>query len=211
VNVSKPILIGIAGGSGSGKTTFIRHAVNLLGPSHVAIVSQDNYYHSIDNQKEDENGMVNFDLPTSIDREHFLSDLTTLLSWNKIIKHEYTFNNPAASTREIIIEPASIVLVEGLFVFHYEEIFELCDIKVYIDADLDIRLNRRIMRDGIERGYAEDVVLYQWNNHVRPAELLYLEPFREECDICVDNTHSFQEGMNHLVEMIREHQESNRV
>jgi uridine kinase len=206
MSTSKPLLIGIAGGSGSGKTTFLHHAVNLLGSSQVAVVSQDNYYHSIEQQKEDENGMVNFDLPTSIDRKHFHEDLSTLLSWNKIIKHEYTFNNPAASAKEIIVDPAPIVIVEGLFVFHYEEIYDLCDIRVYIDADLDIRLHRRINRDGKERGYAEDVVLYQWNNHVRPAELLYLEPFREACDIVVDNTHSFESGMNHLIELIREHQ-----
>jgi uridine kinase len=211
MNKNKPVLIGIAGGSGSGKTTFLQHALNSLGSSNVAVVSQDNYYHHITNQREDENGMVNFDLPTSIDREHFYADLSLLLSGNKIVKHEYTFNNPDASSKEIVIAPASIVIVEGLFVFHYQEIYDLCDIKVYIDADLDVRLHRRINRDGKERGYAEDVVLYQWNNHVRPAELLYLEPYRESCEIIVDNTHSFENGMSTLIEMIREHQTKTSV
>jgi uridine kinase len=208
---NKPLLIGIAGGSGSGKTTFLHHAVNILGKGNVAVVSQDNYYHRIEQQLEDDNGMVNFDLPTSIDREHFYSDLSTLLSREKIVKHEYTFNNPAATPKEIVIDPADILIVEGLFVFHYQEIYDLCDIRVYIDADLDIRLHRRINRDGKERGYTEDVVLYQWNNHVRPAELLYLEPYRESCSIIVDNTHSFENGMQILLDLIREHRAAEHV
>jgi len=200
----KPILIGIAGGSGSGKTTFLKHAVHLLGETEVALVSQDNYYLDIKHQVEDENGVVNFDLPTSIDREYFCRDLNDLHSGKKIKKHEYTFNNPAAESQELCVNPAPIIIAEGLFVFHFQEIFDLCDIRVYIDAELETRLVRRISRDGTERGYAEEVVLYQWHNHVRPAELLYLEPYRESCDIVVDNTHSFESGMAHLLERINE-------
>ncbi|MFT5182999.1 MAG: uridine kinase [Flavobacteriales bacterium] len=198
----KPLIIGIAGGSGSGKTTFLQALVDRVPKEKLALVSQDNYYQPIEMQQKDENGQVNFDLPISINREHFFDDINRLMTGKTITKTEYTFNNENREAQEIIVQPADIIVTEGLFVFHYNEIRDLLNYKVYIDAHEEIRLDRRIQRDLQERGYPENEVRYQWENHVIPAEQSYLEPFKPEVDLLVDNTHTFDKGLEELIKMI---------
>lgn len=196
-------LIGIAGGSGSGKTTFLRAILNAFTPEQIALVSQDNYYLPKHHQWVDENGVTNFDLPTSIDREHFFQDMTRLAAGKTIELPEYNFNNPALEPKKIYIKPAPVIIMEGLFVFHYEEIRTQLDYKVYIDAHHESRLERRIRRDAEERGYPENEVRYQWHNHVRPSEEKYLEPYKDECQLVVDNNHTFDDGLTRLVAYIQ--------
>jgi uridine kinase len=204
VNPEKYLVIGIAGGSGSGKTTLLRALLGHFRPDQICLVSQDNYYHPKEAQAADENGVINFDLPTSIDRTHFTRDLKDLLSGRPIEKLEYNFNNPAWAPASITVYPAPVIIMEGLFVFHFEEIRTLLDFKVYLEAHHETRLERRIRRDGEERGYGEAEVRYQWDNHVRPAEIQYMEPYRAECDLIIDNTHSFDEGLQRLTERVAE-------
>lgn len=202
MNKNNKLLVGIAGGSGSGKTTFLKALLNQFQAGEVALVSQDNYYLPKSHQLVDENGVVNFDLPTSIDRPHFYRDMVDLIEGKPIEIMEYNFNNPNWIPEKIFIQPAPIVIMEGLFVFHYEEICQQLDIKVYLDAQHDRRLERRIARDGKERGYPEHEVRYQWENHVRPSEQKYLEPYRSECDLIVDNNHHFEDGLTQLMDRI---------
>ncbi len=199
----KHYLIGIAGGSGSGKTSFLRELMNHFTKEEVALVSQDNYYHPKHLQTADENGVLNFDLPTSIDRVHFYDDMMRLSNNETIEKLEYNFNNPLWEPLKVIVQPAPIIIMEGLFVFHYEEIRKQLDFMVYIDVHHDERLQRRIKRDAQERGFPEHEVRYQWQNHVRPAEERYLDPFIPECNLVVDNTVHYREGLIKLVENIR--------
>lgn len=206
----RPLLIGIAGGSGSGKTTFLKALFDSFDDGELALVSQDNYYRPIHEQRKDENGEVNFDLPTSIDRDHFYHDIQELIRGNSITKIEYTFNNSARTPQEIIVESAPVIITEGLFVFHYDEIRNDLDYKVFLDADHEIRLKRRIRRDSEERGYPEDVVTYQWQNHVLPAEKAYLDPFRPEVDLLIDNSISFESGLSTLKQIISRHLNSIR-
>lgn len=198
---SRPYLVGIAGGSGSGKTTLLNQLLRLLPEGSVALVSQDNYYHPSHLQQADENGELNFDLPGSIDREHFLRDIKLLLKGQSIYKQEYTFNNPVKSPKLIEIKSAPIIITEGLFVFYYDEIRELLDYKVYLHAEEVVRLNRRIYRDKAERGYEENVVRYQWDNHVKPADENYLFPFKNDCDLIIDNTDDF----GNQIELLAQH------
>ena len=197
-------LIGIAGGSGIGKTTFLRAILERFNSNQVALVSQDNYYLPKANQVIDENGVTNFDLPSSIDRAHFFRDMVDLVEGKSIELLEYNFNNPALAPKTIYVHPAPIIIMEGLFVFHYEEIREQLDLMVYLDAHHESRLERRIRRDAVERGYPENEVRYQWENHVRPAEKLYLEPYKFQAQLVVDNTHSFDHGLNSLLGFISE-------
>ena len=198
-------VIGIAGGSGSGKTTFLRELMSHFAPREVALVSQDNYYEPKEKQLVDENGVVNFDMPTSINRHSFYKDMLDLSNGHSIELLEYNFNNPAWQPEKVIVHPAPVIIMEGLFVFHYDEIRNRLDYKVYIDVHHDKRLLRRIARDGKERGYPEHEVRYQWENHVRPSEKLYLEPYMPSCDLIVDNDEHFQDGLKNLVNRIQEH------
>ena len=200
--MSQVKIIGISGGSGSGKTTFLSGLKERIPAEHLALVSQDNYYKPQIEQHRDENGWVNYDLPTGIERERLIHDMNQLLNGNAIEFLEYNFNNPAWEPQKMIIQPAPIVVMEGLFVFHYSEIFEILHHKIYLDAPVDLRLERRINRDLGQRGYPEHEVRYQWDNHVRPAELQFLEPYKQQCELVVLNDHSYETGLQVLVDAI---------
>ncbi len=186
----KPFIIGVAGGSGSGKTFFLKCFLHHFKPEEVSPISQDDYYRPKQEQKIDENGWINFDLPEGIDDARLLHDLKTLIAGDSIQKKEYTFNVNEENARLLNIASAPIIIVEGLFVFHFKEIAELFDMKIFMDADEEITLNRRISRDEIERGYTRDMVMYQWVNHVLPAYKQFLLPYKDSCHkIIMNNKH----------------------
>jgi uridine kinase len=195
-------LIGIAGGSGSGKTSFLRELMHHFRTEEVALVSQDNYYHSKEDQEKDDQGIENYDLPTSINRHHFFEDMMKLVDGHPIEKLEYNFNNPAWKPQIVEVKPAPVIIMEGLFVFHYREIMDQLDYKVYIDVHHEERFKRRMKRDLSERGYPEELIRYQWQAHVRPAEEKFLEPYISECNLVVDNNDHYRDGLNELVSVI---------
>jgi len=187
---NKPFIIGVAGGSGSGKTFFLKCFLHHFKPEEVSLISQDDYYLPKQEQKIDENGWINFDLPQGIDDARLLQDLKKLIAGESIEKKEYTFNVNEEHARLLNIASAPIIIVEGLFVFHFREIAELFDMKIFMDADEEITLNRRISRDEIERGYTRDMVMYQWINHVLPAYKEFLLPYKDSCHkIIMNNKH----------------------
>ena len=188
-------IIGVAGGSASGKTSFLRDLKNLLPEGSLSIISQDNYYFPKEMQYVDENGEINFDLPTSIDREQFHQDLVNLSKGQSITKKEYTFNNKSKEPALITIDPAPIIILEGLFIFYFKEIREMLDLRVFLDVREDIKLSRRIKRDAKERGYSEEVVRYQWDNHVIPSYKAYLRPFRDDANIIITNNFTYDKGL----------------
>lgn len=188
-------VVGIAGGSASGKTSFLTRLKDALPTGSVSIISQDNYYKPKSEQTLDENGEVNFDLPTSIDKDAFFRDIQTLLGGKTIRFHEYTFNNAERAPQEIVVDPAPILIVEGLFVFHYPEVRHLLDLRVYLDVREDIKLQRRIKRDRDERGYPEAVVRYQWEHHVLPSFKKFLKPYRDDSHIIITNNITFDKGL----------------
>jgi len=200
---SKFYIVGIAGGSASGKTSFLKNLKNSLPEGSVSIISQDNYYLPKESQLVDEQGEINFDLPTSINRQEFFEDLKKLISGETIERKEYGFNVGNIESTMVSIKPAPIIIMEGLFVFHYEEIRELLDLKVYIDVRDDIKLERRILRDAIERGYNEHSVRYQWDNHVLPSYKKFLRPYRDSSDIIITNNISFNKGCEVLVNHLK--------
>ena len=188
--MNKPFVIGIAGGSGSGKTFFLKCFLNHFSEDEVTLISQDDYYKPMSTQPVDENGWINFDLPVCIDEERLLEDLRTLISGGFVQKKEYTFNVAEDKARMLTLKSAPIIIVEGLFVFHYQDIANLFDMRVFLDAEEEITLNRRIKRDTAERGYTEEMILYQWENHVLPAYHSYLLPYKHTADkIITNNTH----------------------
>lgn len=188
--MNKPFLIGIAGGSGSGKTFFLNCFLNHFTKDEVSLVSQDDYYIPVGDLSPEENKLYNFDLPSTIDSEHFLKDIEQLIAGKSFLKEEYTFNNKSAEARTLEIKPAPIVLIEGLFILHYPGISDLLDYKIFIDTEEEVALKRRLKRDLIERGYSQDDVMYKWINHVVPAYKEFLLPYKNSCDkIITNNTH----------------------
>jgi len=195
-------LVGIAGGSGSGKTTLVRALRDNLPKGSVCLVSQDDYYHPRESQAIDANGKVNFDLPSAVDLDGLAKDLKTLVAGDPIFKKEYTFNQDGKEPTLVEMHPAPVILVEGLFVLHYEPIRELFDLRVFIEASEQAQLDRRLLRDARDRGYGPEEVLYQWEHHVLPAYRNYLMPYRHLCDLHVVNESSFERAVkvlgNHL-------------
>lgn len=205
---AKPYIVGIAGGSASGKTSFLRDLQDGLPAGSISILTQDNYYHPKEKQQCDEAGEINFDLPSSIQREQFAADLNQLLEGKPVERTEYGFNNPGHEAGTVVVQPAPIIVMEGLFVFYYEEIRKQLDLKVYIDVKEEVKLKRRILRDALERGYSEAAVRYQWQNHVMPSYKQFLRPFRDTADVIVTNNTNYNKGLtvlnNHLLTVLKE-------
>jgi uridine kinase len=190
-----PFLVGITGGSASGKTTFLRRLLAAFPERDICLISQDNYYHPREKQERDAQGFENFDLPSSIDASAYAADVRHLRDGHEVRRKEYTFNNPDAVPHDLVFRPAPIVVVEGIFVFYFEEIAKLLDLKVYIDAQEHVKLHRRIVRDRDERGYGLDDVLYRYTNHVAPTYEKYIQPFKDDADIIIPNNRHFENGL----------------
>ncbi|AKQ44713.1 uridine kinase [Rufibacter radiotolerans] len=195
----KPFIVGITGGSASGKTTFLSRLLASYAPEDICLVSQDNYYLDRDKQHRDDKGIHNFDLPTSFDSEAYAQDILRLSQGETVHRKEYTFNNPNVVPRQLEFKPAPIVVVEGIFVFYFEAVAKLLDLKVYIDAKEYIKLQRRIIRDKVERGYDLDDVLYRYINHVAPTYEKYIKPFKYDADVIIPNNNNFDTGLEVLV------------
>jgi uridine kinase len=192
------ILIGITGGSGSGKTSFIQALKTHFTPDCVCVISQDDYYLPREMQLEDGHGFRNFDRPRSIDKKAFLQDIMRLRSGETVFRTEYTFNNADAVARTLEFKPARVIIVEGLFVLHFKKIARLLDLKVFLHAKDNLKVIRRIKRDQIERNYPLDDVLYRYEHHVLPTFERYIQPYISDCDIIINNNTRFDMGLNVL-------------
>ncbi|MFN0014963.1 MAG: uridine kinase [Saprospiraceae bacterium] len=195
--------IGITGGSGSGKTTFIRRLREAFGTAQLCIISQDDYYLPREQQHTDDRGEKNFDLPKSFDKKAFRRDLERLRAGETVTRLEYTFNNPEATPKTLTFQPAPVIIVEGLFVFHYKKIAPLLDLKVFINTKENLKVIRRIHRDQVERNYPITDVLYKYQHHVLPAYERFILPYKEEADIVVNNNESFERGLSVLIGFLK--------
>jgi uridine kinase len=196
-------IIGITGGSGSGKTLFLKKLLENFKEDQICLISQDNYYHPRTQQPKDENGVSNFDTTQSIDFKAYAKDISILREGKKVVRKEYTFNNPNLEPRLLEFNPAPVIVVEGIFVLYYREIADLLDLKVFIDAKDHIRLKRRIIRDSEERGYDLDDVLYRYDRHVIPTYEKYIEPYKQESDLIIPNNSEFNNALTILVAFLK--------
>ncbi len=200
---NKPFLIGICGGSGSGKTTLLKQIRQKFSESELCIISQDDYYRPREEQITDSEGVQNFDLPKSIDKKMFAQDIQKLIRYESVEKLEYTFNNEKANPKILTFSPAPIIIVEGIFIFHFKKISSLLDLKIYLNAKENLKVIRRIKRDQIERNYPIEDVLYRYQNHVLPTFEKYIEPYREQADIVINNNQDFRRGCDVLEGFIK--------
>lgn len=201
--MQQPFLIGLTGVSGSGKTTFLNRLKETFGAEALCVVSQDNYYKPKEEQIIDNQGVVNFDLPTSIDRQAFYHDVLRLLNGHVVQREEYTFNNAERAPKMLTFEPKPIVLIEGIFIYYYQEIKDLLDLKLFLNVKATTALTRRIKRDRLERNYPLEDVLYRYQHHVLPTYERCIKPFEEEADIIVNNYHNFDRGLEVVVAYLK--------
>lgn len=195
IHHAKPFVIGITGGSASGKTLFLKSLLNHFKEDEISLISQDNYYKELSCIPRDENGIPNFDLPDCIDFELYSTHIHDLVEGKKVIHKEYTFNKPDVIPAEIIHLPTPVIVVEGLFVFYEQAIAEQLNLKIFVDAKEKIKINRRLKRDIVERGISQDEVMYQWKNHVKPTYKNYIKPTKKKADIVINNNDHFENGL----------------
>jgi uridine kinase len=192
------MIIGICGGSGSGKTTLLNKLKAEFKDLEPSIISLDNYYLPIEQQEKDENGKVNFDLPTALDRQKISADLSRVINGETIKIKEYHFNSPPDLISYISIHPSEIMIIEGLFILHYEEIRKLLEIAIFVQLDPEIQLQRRILRDSQTRGYSMDEILYQWENHVLPCYENYIQPYQPHANYFFRNDQFIDEDFERI-------------
>lgn len=196
------MIIGICGGSGSGKTTLLKRLAQHFHGLKPSVFSMDNYYRPIHLQHVDEHGEVNFDLPTALNEFQLVDDLEKLSRGEDIEVIEYHFNAPPDKRVLITIQPSDLIIVEGLFLFHYPGVRRLLDFSIFIDVDLEVQLDRRLYRDQETRGYSHDAIMYQWKNHVLPCYENYLLPYQNEAHFLFRNNQHADEDFEKLTELI---------
>lgn len=194
-----PYIVGICGGSASGKTWFIQHLWEKIGAEYITIVSQDNYYKPITEQEKDENGEINFDLPQGLNLDTLHKDIERLKRGEAVSLFTYEFNNPAKEKQELTLQPRKIILVEGIFLFHHPGLFSQFDLTIFIEAPAETKLQRRLRRDSEERGIPGPMAEYQWLYHVMPAYEQYILPYRDRADMVVYNHDGPNEHIEELV------------
>lgn len=179
------VIIGIAGGSGSGKTTVVKKIRQAIH-GNVVVIPQDSYYKDCGNLSEEEKRVMNFDHPDAIDFDLLISQLRDLKAGKPIAQPIYSYITCSRSKDEtIFVEPADVVVVEGILIFCCKELLDEFDIKVFVDADDDDRLMRIIQRDIKERGKDLDWVIERYTKTVKPMYHVFIEPSKREADIIV--------------------------
>ena len=180
-----PLIIGIAGGTGSGKSTVARKVAEALADASVAFIAMDAYYRNFAHLSMDERRRINWDHPDSFDLELLIAHLGQLAGGGAIERPVYDFVTHTRGERTVQVAAADVVVVDGILLFADERLRELCEVKVYVDTDADIRLIRRIRRDSAERGRPLDEILEQYLTTVRPMHLQFVEPSKRYADVIV--------------------------
>jgi uridine kinase len=187
---SNPMIIGVAGGSGSGKTT-IANAINKeLGNLHVVMIQHDSYYKDNSHLSPSEREKINYDCPDSLETKLMVSHLKELMAGHRVEIPLYDFTNHARHERGVPVEPADVIVIDGILILAEQTLRELLDVKIYVDTAHDIRFIRRLQRDIHERGRSIDSVIRQYLQTVRPMHNAYVEPSRQYADIIIPDGHN---------------------
>jgi uridine kinase len=181
----RPCVLGVAGGTGSGKTTVARAILDAVGEERIALIEQDSYYRDVDWRSETELLQHNFDHPSAIDDELLVSHLAALKAGHPVEVPIYDFVRHRRTARTRRVEPQPVILLEGILIFVEPALRELLDFKIYVDTDADLRLIRRLGRDMAERGRTVQDVLRQYLQTVRPMHLEFVEPSKRWADIII--------------------------
>lgn len=181
----RPILIGITGGTGSGKSTVSKEIFKSIHGKDITIIEQDSYYKDQSDLTFEERIKTNYDHPFAFDNKLLIEQLKTLMKNKPIEKPIYDFENHTRKKETITVESKDIIILEGILILSEEEIRELLDIKIFVDTDSDVRVIRRILRDIRDRGRTLESVVIQYMETVRPAHLQFIEPTKRYADIII--------------------------
>ncbi|MDQ3266917.1 MAG: uridine kinase [Myxococcota bacterium] len=201
--MSAPIIVGIAGGTASGKTTVTRKVHEALASSRVAFVDQDAYYRDLVDLSLEERREVNFDHPDAFDTDLLVQHLKELKAGRPIQKPVYDFVRSTRSEQTTTVQPGGVILIEGILVLHLAAIRDLLDMKIFVDAEDDVRIIRRLTRDIKERGRDFDHVVAQYFRHVRPMHMGFVEPSKRYADIIVPHGGNNDIAIEMLVNAIK--------
>ena len=207
--MSKVLTIGIAGGTGSGKTTITRRIQRCFG-NGVCTLYHDNYYKSRDDISLEERARLNYDEPAAFDTDLLVSQLRQLRNGESVRCPVYDFTVHNRSDKTLLVRPAPVILVEGILILADPALCDALDIKVFVDTDADVRILRRIVRDVRDRGRSLESVVNQYLTTVKPMHELYVEPSRRRADVIVPQGGHNEVAMELLIERVRAHLEGER-
>ena len=182
---SKPLVIGIAGGSGSGKTTVAQGILSRVGADRIAFLQHDSFYKDLTGLPPAQRAAVNFDHPHSLDTSLLIHHILALRDFQPVEVPIYDFSTDSRTDRTFTVAPRNVILVEGILIFANADLRRLFDVKIYVDTDPDIRFIRRLQRDITERGRTTQSVIEQYQSTVRPMHLEFVEPSKRYADVII--------------------------
>ena len=181
----EPLIIGVAGGSGSGKTTVVHHIFDSIGEENILLLQHDYYYRDLKHLPFEERANQNFDHPASLETELMIRHIKALKEGYQVEVPIYDFTRHIRKEETNLVQPKEVILIDGILIFNEKELRDEMDIMLYVDTDDDIRLLRRIQRDIVERDRSLENVINQYEKHVRPMHLEFVEPSKRYADIII--------------------------
>ena len=198
------MVVGIAGGTGSGKTTITKKLMQHFG-GDVSVIYHDNYYKAHHNMSYEERSKLNYDHPDSFDTDLLIQAVKDLKAGRSVTCPVYDYTIHDRSDKVIVVKPAKVVIVEGILIFQSRELCQQMDIKIYVDTDADVRILRRIVRDVRDRGRSLDSVVNQYLSTVKPMHEQFVEPSKRNADIIIPEGGHNQVAMEMVMERVRAH------
>lgn len=197
-----PFIIGVAGGSGSGKTTVVSHIIQRVGPENLVLIQHDSYYRDLKHLNFDDRAKQNFDHPSSLETELMVRHIEALSKGYSVEVPMYDFKNHVRKEETISLAPKPVILIDGILIFFEKELRDLMHLKLFVDTDADVRLIRRMRRDIIERQRTVESVLDQYEKFVRTMHLEFVEPTKRYADIIIPHggeNHAALDMLNALI------------
>lgn len=201
--MSAPVLIGIAGGTGSGKTTVAKTIMEQLDEENITLIQQDSYYKDQSHLEFEERKKTNYDHPFAFDTELLIDHLQKLLDNQAVEKPVYSFTRHTRTDETITVEPREVIILEGILVLDNEQLRDLLDIKLFVQTDNDVRFIRRLQRDMKDRGRTVDSVIEQYLEMVRPMHQQFVEPSKKYADVIIPEGGHNKVAMDILVTKIK--------
>ncbi|ADD29115.1 uridine kinase [Meiothermus ruber] len=209
--VSRAFVIGIAGGTGSGKTTVTEAVINAVGPEHVALLPMDNYYKDNTHLPFEERLKQSYDHPDAFDLELYLTHIRQIVAGQPVAVPVYSFKEYTRSSETILVKPAPVVVLEGIMLLVDATLRAEMNLKVFVDTDADVRFIRRLQRDIAERGRTVESVIAQYLEQVRPMHLSFVEPSKRYADVIIPHGGHNQEALAMLTARVRSLVQDGRV